>query len=495
MNPILRPLSVARAAVVLLSAIGFLLPGSTGCQKSDSVGETSLDGLPPKGSGLRLIVVEDPAMAAAIRQLKAEWSGQSGWDLDIQELRSSELDPEKGLEADAMIVPSSHLGTLAEGGFLSPLPGELARSSQADWSDIFDLVRSKEAVWDSKAMAVPFGSPVLTCYYRADLFERLNLKPPATWKDYLRLTEILSDRAQLGEAAPPPNQPWRGTMEPLASGWASATLLARAAAYASHRGNYSTLFNIETMEPLIDGPPFIRALEELLAAAGPEGGDLLSQDPAALRKAFLEGHCGMTLAWPTAATDTGANHDENRRIGIGFAEMPGSQDVYNVSDRAWETRRKGESPHVSLLGAAGRLGVVLRTSQWPDASFQLLLWLSDPQWSKQVSAASPATTLFRRSHLKDAGKWVDEAVPLEDAISYAGRVEQALSRQQSLSMLRIPGWAEYLSALDAAVHKAVAGDVPAPEALQDAAGQWREITERLGVEKQRKAYGSSLGLN
>ena len=33
------------------------------------------------------------------------------------------------------------------------------------------------------------------------------------------------------------------------------------------RSNYSTLFNIRTMEPLIAGPPMVRALDELVAAA------------------------------------------------------------------------------------------------------------------------------------------------------------------------------------------------------------------------------------
>ena len=50
-------------------------------------------------------------------------------------------------------------------------------------------------------------------------------------------------------------------------GW--HVLLARAACYAAHRDNYSTLFNIATMQPLIDGPPFVQALEELVAVAGP----------------------------------------------------------------------------------------------------------------------------------------------------------------------------------------------------------------------------------
>ena len=58
-----------------------------------------------------------------------------------------------------------------------------------------------------------------------------------------------------------------GTVEPLARGWAGLVLLARAAAYAKERDNYTTLFDEKTLEPAIAGPPFVRALEELVAAA------------------------------------------------------------------------------------------------------------------------------------------------------------------------------------------------------------------------------------
>ena len=71
-------------------------------------------------------------------------------------------------------------------------------------------------------------------------------------------------------------------------------LLARAAAYAKHRDQYSALFNVETMEPLVAGPPFVHALEELVAAAKLGPADPLGYDPAAARAGLLE---GANAAW------------------------------------------------------------------------------------------------------------------------------------------------------------------------------------------------------
>ena len=60
--------------------------------------------------------------------------------------------------------------------------------------------------------------------------------------------------------------------------------------------------------------------------------------------------------------------------------------------------------------------------------------------------------------------------------------------------LRLPGRDDYLAALDSAVEQAIAGDVKPADALATAATKWREITERIGIEIQRRALRRDLGL-
>ncbi len=66
--------------------------------------------------------------------------------------------------------------------------------------------------------------------------------------------------------------------------------------------------------------------------------------------------------------------------------------------------------------------------------------------------------------------------------------------EQWLLALRLPGRGEYLRALDNAVRSTVSGEQTSEEALGEVAQAWREITERLGVDTQRRAYLHSLGL-
>jgi multiple sugar transport system substrate-binding protein len=469
-----------------------------GCSKPDAGSEGQPVKRPLEGLTLRLAVVDDPALAAAVVRLRGEWNTQTGAELQVRQVAEKDLLQGDALPADAVLCPSHLLGVLAERKLLAAVPPAIL--SGAQWGEIFELLKLREAAWGQQIMAVPFGSPLLTCYYRADLLEKLGRKPPRTWTEYEALAKLLVAQKPAGSTA------WSGTIEPLAPGWAGLVLLARAAAYAKHRDNYSALFNVETMEPLVADPPILHALETLIAAAKFGPADPLRYDPAAARAAFWKGECGMALTWPTAAKPEKAEGGGKEaaketipgkvdpHIRGGFAELPGATRVFNLSSHAWDNRSEDDDPRVPLLAVTGRLGVVSAKSLHRDAAFQLLLWLSDSRMSPQVSATSPATTLFSSAQLKSPSLWVEKPVSTTAAVQYADATEAALRHEQWLGALRLPGRSEYLAALDEAVATAVRGEKPPLEALLQADKKWREITRQLGLERQRAAYRHSLGL-
>ena len=200
----------------------------------------------------------------------------------------------------------------------------------------------------------------------------------------------------------------------------------------------------------------------------------------------------MALAWPehAAATDKPAASPP----ATGFAELPGAPVVYNFVHKSWEKRGPQENWHVPVLALAGRLGSTSATSAHAVDTFQLLAWLSGREWGTQVASASPATTLYRRSQIRQPLAWVDRGTDAEAALAYASGVHDALDRQQYLTAPRIPGEAQYMAALDRAVREAVRGEKSAADALAEAAAEWRKITQALGQESQRTAYRQSLGL-
>jgi len=479
------------SASLLLAAVCIQIAGcpKPAPDRPDTTNQPSLAGVK-----LRLQVVDDAAIAAAVGQLRGEWETQTGSELQVEQITEERLLKAESPAADVLVCHCCQLGALAERKLIAPVPEKLKRHDGGPWAGIFELPKLRESAWGNQVLSVPFGSPVFVCYYRADLLKRLGHRPPQTWAEYQKLAEVLgklpTDRRQPGDAAAAGRTPWSGTLEPLGPGWAALVLLARAAPYAKHRDSYSALFDPDTMQPLVAGEPFIRALEELAATAGRGSPDQLRYDPSAVRAAFWRGECGMALSWPTAADQPQAAAD----IDAGFAELPGSEKVYHVESQSWETRPADHDSRVPLLTVAGRLGVVSARSDHREAAFELLFWLSGQRLSPQVCAASDATTLFRHSHLADPALWVEKPVSLAAATDYAEMTENTFRRQQSLFAPRIPGRRQYLAALDTAVRAAVQNEKSPAEALQQVARQWNEITGRLGIEKQKSAYLHSLGL-
>jgi multiple sugar transport system substrate-binding protein len=437
-----------------------------------------------------LIVVDDPALAEAIQQ---QWKARAEGELEVRKLESAELgDPRrKRLAADAVIYPSGLIGELAERGWIVPLSDDSIGSPEFARRDIFDLLRQHEIMWGDQVYAVPLGSPALTLIYRPDMFEKLGVKPPESWQQYgERCAQLARSRDLLVGSENGPGD-WHAVAEPLGPGWASQVLLARAAAYARHRSYFATLFDLQSMEPLIASPPFVKALEELVAAAKFGAPDSTKLTPADVWKSLGSGRCAMGLTWPSAAE--GGTENSPRPGLLAAAELPASAQAYHVGDSQWQTREPTETGRVTLLSVAGRLGSVVKGSARSPAAASLLVRLSSAEWSKDVSPRSPATTLYRSSQIPQAKTWTGESLSAEAATAYGELVQQVLGRTLSLDSVRLPGRARYLTALDEAVHAAIRGDRLPAECLTEAANQWCKITQDLGIENQRRAYWRSLG--
>jgi multiple sugar transport system substrate-binding protein len=479
-----------KTCCIRIAVVAFFLC-LAGCPSSSSNSPKTAEKMPLSGIKLKLAVAGDPDMAAAIGRLQGEWNAQTGAEVQVLQITEKELAESslKNFPADAVICDPRFIAIFAEHKMIVRVPASMQKNAQ--WADIFDLLRHQEVAWGGEVSAVPFGSPVFVVYYRVDLLEKLNRKPPQTWAEYQELAKLLAGMKQSTAESP-----WFGTAEPLGPGWAGLVLLARAAPYAKHRDNYSTLFNIKTMEPLLTGPAMVRALEELIAAAKLGSTDVLQSDPAAVRAAFWQGKCGMAIAWPSAAErhiGIKSTDASQHAIPVGFSELPGSNKVYNINNQTWETRLEEENSRVPFLSLEGRVGVVGKESAQQEAAFQLLLWLSSEQNSEQVSPASQATTLFRRSQLKHPELWVEKPVTPVAAAKYGELTAKTLQSEQWLGF-NMPGREEYLEALDQAVQSAVRGEVSPADALKKAAERWREITENRGLDQQRSAYLRSLGL-
>jgi ABC-type glycerol-3-phosphate transport system substrate-binding protein len=467
--------------------------------------------LPAPGVTLSVLVVDDPELADAIARRRGEWNAVSGGELQITQATSDDLTLSLGpdgseIDADAIVFPSLWLGPLAESERIIPLRESILSGDDYRLDDLLPRIADVETVWGGRAMAAPLGSPVLVLAYRADLFRGLGLAPPRTWEEYDALAARLADRNGLGAWAPPEDAPWRATAQPFAPGWAVVTFLARAAAYAASPHRYSTLFDAETMSPQIAGPPFVRALEELVetqrGAIG-DASDAPALDPAGAWNALLKGEAAMAITWPAAAPATapatalGSLSAEipSPEVEIAFAELPGASEVYRAELDAWEPR-PDDRQRVTLLGLSGRMAAATRTSKNATSALRLVAWLSGGggDVDRPVSAASRGATLYRRSHSKNPDVWLGGAIARTAASQYFDVVSDTLSRRDQVALPRVSGGSAYLTSLDGAVRSALDQQLAPADALKQAADDWRTITARQESEDAQRAYLHSLNL-
>jgi ABC-type glycerol-3-phosphate transport system substrate-binding protein len=465
-----------------------------GCRPSPPPIARNEDDEPPAPLALSLLVIDDLPLAESIRR---QWELRGEGELEVLTRETHELleDP-RGPVTDGVIFPSGMLGEMVQRNWLLPFPEDLLQDTNLAFRDVFDTLRLREATWSRTVYGIPLGSPVFLLWYRLDEWERRELAPPRTWADYMAAVTQL--RESLGD-----DSPQKATAEPLAEGWGSQLLLARAAGYARSRSFLASWFDGVTMRPLVDGPPFVRALEEILQTAG--GPAALELTPGGAWAQFMSGQALSAITWPTtagwprggesAATPGAEGGAALPPRSIGVSELPGANDAYDRVRGTWSPRGADEGEgRVSLAGTAGRLAAVTRRTTNRRGTAALLGWLAGREWGEQVVSASPYTTLYRHEHLARPAGWLPPDLALEVGSWYAETVQQALSRTPAVQSIRIPGRYRYLAALDTVVAAAVRGEMSAAEALEQAANEWEAITDELGREAQRIAYRESLNL-
>ncbi len=441
---------------------------------------------PPEPVRLKLLVVDDPGLA---REIERQWNARGSGELTVEAIEGKRLETMRRLPADMIVFPSRLLGRLVIEDLIGPWPTSGEGAGRSD-PDIFPLQRFREMRWGATWYAVTFGSPQFVLYLRNDRLASLRREPPQTWEEYAELGGQWHREAQskTGGATP------FALAEPLGPGWAAPVLLARAAGYVGHASQYSGLFDFTSMEPLVNEPPFVRALEELVEAAKLAPPAVLEADPATVKRWFYEGKVAMAWGWPTHTFDIAKEVDNPIDVDtVGFARLPGSRRAYLFSQSEWEARESRDDPRVPLLGTAGRLGAIVRGTSRRQEAAAALAWLSGREIGVTISAASPATTAYRASHRADV-RWLDQGLPDVLATQYGKLVQQNQSQGTALFAPRIPGASRYLSVLDDAVRRAVREEVPPKQCLDEVAQKWAAITRELGKDAQVEAYHRSLGL-
>jgi multiple sugar transport system substrate-binding protein len=258
-------------------------------------------------------------------------------------------------------------------------------------------------------------------------------------------------------------------------------------------------FDPETMEPLINSPGHVKALEMLLALskAGPSAmwGWSLGEAWAD----FLSGNAIMTFSWG----DVGSLAEDPTQSVImgklGARGIPGTLSPYDFEKKAFVTLDK---PNM----VANQVGcswhpVLSKFAKEPDLAYYWMAWQATApinHWNVYMgwTGVDPGTTY---DWLQPVGKaTVEEYVAggynADDAKQFIGSYQDNFYNYPLfVTYLRIPGTPEMSEVMDVHLSEAVTGQISAQEALDRTYKDWVRIVDDYGKDELLKLYQESIG--
>lgn len=469
---------------------------------------------PFAGQSLTLIVSGD-RMAAGMREVRREFVEATGAQLQIVEVSFdehfanliSDMTNRVG-KYDVSIAGAWWLGELVAGDYIISYDHLYGDPRFPKWSidDVLPAPRSL-LLYGGRKYMVANDHDGQIMYYRRDLLAAAGhqaafqarygraLQVPATWDEFREVAEYFNGQDLNGDG-----EPDHGVVMPLRAGAQGMFhFMSLSAPFVIGPANPRHYwFDPRTMKPLIDSPGHVKALQTLVALVkfGPK--DMLTWDLGRGWDHFLAGRAALAMTWG----DLGAlaqQEGSKVRGRLGAAPLPGTREYYAVPHKRW--MRGNAVNRVGNTTGGSWAGVISRFSKAPEAAYYLLALLATKPKSVLFAARGwdgidpgrryhflpPEGTGELHSYL-DAG-W-DEA----DVRAYLHAYSQTFSNPLQFPYLRIPGTFSYWQALDLHLAEAAAGQLSPEAALKAAAVDFEEITVRLGRERQKKAYRSSLGL-
>ena len=473
--------------------------GLAGCPATPPPQSVQVETLPYAGTQSRLLVPEGTPLLQQWQVPLSEWSTQTGGEATLVERPSGDLErlspPAGDAPAELAILSYAELPEVAQRLTLQVLPNEaLADEGGLAWSDLMPGVRERLAAPRRKPLLLPLSAPVYVCYVRADLLQKAGRRPPQTWAEYQALVEQLSEWA-----------PGLTAYEPWGAESRATLFLAKALAHAKHPENYSVFVDLETLEPLIAGPPFVRAWEECRAVARRLPAEVWQAGPFAARREVLEGRAAMALAYEPTGGEQRADTAEwlAQRvpdIELEMVPLPGVVEVWNPQRRQWEGGggRRGtttvqradltafEGACVCGFAVSGR-----NERHWAPA-WNLVASLAGPDYLSRLPPGFAGVT--RRSQLADSTQVCGPELQSLESARYLASLATVLEGSQLVYELPFPRRGQFRELLAKALKEGLVNEQDPATALGAVATGWSRLIDEMGRENFRRAYRQILGL-
>ena len=258
-------------------------------------------------------------------------------------------------------------------------------------------------------------------------------------------------------------------------------------------------FDPETMEPLINSPGHVRALEMLLklSKAGPPAmwGWSLGEAWAD----FLSGNAVFCFSWGDVGS-LSQDPKQSKIIGkLGARGIPGTKHPYDLEQKKFLNLDK---PNMvgNQVGCSWH-PVLSKWAKNPDLCYYFMAWQATPpinHWNVATgwTGIDPGTTYdwFPPHGTASVEDYVKGGYNAGDAKYFINAFENNFYDYKIFqNYLRIPGTPELEEVWDVHLSEAVTGQISPKEALDRTYKDWVRIINDQGKEKELKLYQASIG--
>ena len=452
-----------RCFLISTAASGLVL---VGCKKTDVEPGPAAILNSRRDVPLRVLLCGNDRWAAT---MKTAWAGIAEQPLQINVLDPATVSAEawqaKAIEAmnscEVAIVPAGLLAAMDNENIIVPFNSDLLGESGLNVDTFFPVLREGLMKHAGRAIAAPLGALQPALVIRTDT-EDTDFGSPATWDEYIEAIGKVNGDSKDSLAG-----------EPLADGAAATMFLWRV--NASNPPVW--LFDRETLSPVIDSETYVAALETMKRCVSMYGKERLTAGEVWLR--IATGKLRMAIAWP-------AVHSKNERI----AEATDCQ--FFPLPRASE---KDSTPVQTLVNYDAPVAVISSHCRQSEAAKRLITWLVGGEGTSMIRDAVTGLTELRGDSEPLSRDGENSPLESRSVDQYRTHLSTSLSSLSIRTPLQLLQYRPYAEALDEAVLSCLDDKQPAQEALTQAAKTWAELTEKVGIKSQAKAWRKAQGLS
>jgi multiple sugar transport system substrate-binding protein len=456
-------------------------------------------------SGVKLVVATQtgPQIAGPVQNRWEQWSEKTGGTVEVQTFPFGELFEKiragyltGASPFDIIIYAADWAGDIMGPGYVLEVPKKV--QDQVGYEYLIPTYRDRILSWAGSIYALPYDGDAHMIYFRRDLLANPEYQadfkaeygydlpvPPETWEQYYHIAEFFNGKTVEGETVYGAGTAFRR------GGQSYWTFLGLAASYAKAPDDPSYFFDADTMEPRINNPGFVEALEQYIALSEVGPPDVENWDVGNIRNEFPAGTIALGIDWGDVGPIAADPKSSIVSGKWGSALEPGVNKYWDSQKGEW-VEEYNQAPYLAF---GGWVQSISATAENPECAFDFAAFMGNQNMSALLTV-TPQTGVNPHffSDVNNYVPWVEMGMTETEAEEYLSAVRDIIAHPNAVVDLRITGAAEYFDALDTQLARAVAGEVTPQEALDTVAEDWDAITDRIGRDQQKKLYRQMLGL-